>query len=59
MNKYIPIHVFAKKNNTSLQNVYRWIREGKIKDTRTEEVLVKRLRINEEESENIKSKRTG
>jgi predicted site-specific integrase-resolvase len=32
MNNYIPIYEYCKKYNTSKQNVYRWIREGKIKD---------------------------
>ena len=49
MNKYIPIYEFVKKRGTSKQNVYRWIREGKIKadDIIYEEVVVKRMRIKE------------
>lgn len=49
MNKYIPVHEYAKKKGTSVQNVYRWIRERKIKedDVRKEVVEVVRIRINE------------
>ena len=50
MNKYIPIYEYAKKNATSTQNVYRWLREGKFKeeDVITEEVTVTRIRIKED-----------
>lgn len=46
---YIPVYKYAKDNNVSKQNVYRWIREHKIKpeDILIEEVVVKRIRINE------------
>lgn len=49
MNKYIPIYEYAKKLNTSKQNVYRWIREGKFSDNdiKKEEVTVERIRIKE------------
>ena len=30
MEKIIKVHEYAKLKNTSLQNVYRWIRERKI-----------------------------
>ena len=45
MNKYISIHKFAQKNNVSPQNVYRWIREGKINEIKKEKITVERLRI--------------
>jgi len=47
MNKYIPVHEYAKRRGTSVQNVYRWIRERKIKeeDVRREVVEVVRIRI--------------
>jgi hypothetical protein len=49
MSKYIPVHEYAKLKNTSIQNVYRWIRERKIKeeDVRRETVEVTRIRIKE------------
>lgn len=49
MNKFIPIHEYAKKKGTSVQNVYRWIRERKIKeeDVRKETIEVVRMRIKE------------
>ena len=48
MNKYISVHKYAKLKNTSVQNVYRWIREGKFnsEDVRKEEIISERLRIN-------------
>lgn len=47
MSEYIPIYEYLKLHDTSKQNVYRWIREGKFKadDVIEEEVKVKRLRI--------------
>jgi len=44
-NKYIPIHEYAKLVGTSRQNVYRWIREGKIKDFKKEKVVVERIKV--------------
>lgn len=55
MNKYIPIYKYAQENNVSKQNVYRWIREGKIKDFVIEETVVKRIRINKESKYNSKT----
>lgn len=50
MNEYIPIYEYAKLHKTSKQNVYRWIREGKIKqeDIKKEVISQERLRINKE-----------
>ena len=47
MTKYIPVYEYAQNKSTSKQNVYRWIREGKInkKDIKKEEVLLTRIRI--------------
>ena len=45
---YIPIYAYAKKYGVSKQTVYRWIREGKVKDTKTEILSVERLRIKDE-----------
>lgn len=53
MNKYIPIYKYAQENNVSKQNVYRWIREGKIKDYKIEEIVTKRIRINQESKPNM------
>ena len=50
MTKYIPIYEYAQNKGTSKQNVYRWIREGKLKDIKKETVTVERLRINSEEN---------
>lgn len=47
MSNYIPIFQYAKNNGTSVQNVYRWIREGKITDIKKESVTVERIRIAE------------
>lgn len=49
MTNFIPIYKYAQKNNVSVQNLYRWIRESKIKkeDVKIVEVSVKRLKINE------------
>lgn len=46
MSKYIPAYEYAKKYNVALQNVYRWIREGKL-DAQKEEITTTRWRINE------------
>lgn len=43
--KYIPIYEYCKKYNTSKQNVYRWIREGKIKDYKKIKKTVERIVI--------------
>ena len=50
MTNYIPIYEFAKLKKTSVQNVYRWIREGKIKEEDVEKVKVEveRIKINPE-----------
>lgn len=50
MSKYIPVHKYAKLKNTSVQNVYRWIREHKFNegDVIKEEVNVVRIRVNED-----------
>ena len=50
MSKFISAFEFAKKHNTSKQNVYRWIREGKIKaeNIKKEVMTVERIRINED-----------
>lgn len=45
MNNYITIYQYAKLVGTSTQNVYRWIREGKIKDFKREKIQVERIRI--------------
>lgn len=45
MNEYIPVHEYAKCIGTSKQNVYRWVREGKLKDFKIEEIITKRIRI--------------
>lgn len=47
--KYIPVYAYAKKMNTSVQNVYRWIREHRLNsdDVQEVEVVVKRLKIKE------------
>ena len=44
---FLPVHAFAKEKGTSVQNVYRWIRERKIKpeDVKTETISVKRIRV--------------
>lgn len=46
---YIAVHKYAKLKNTSIQNVYRWLRENKFSDDDfiIEEVVVKRIRIKE------------
>ena len=45
--EFIPIWRFCKINKTSRQNVYRWIREGKVPadKLKTVEKLVKRIYI--------------
>lgn len=49
MNKFIPIHAYAKLKGVSQQNVYRWIRERKFKeeDISKETITATRMRINE------------
>ena len=46
-NGYVPVHVYARKKGVSRQNVYRWIREGKIapSDVKREVIEVVRIRI--------------
>ena len=58
MTKFVPVYEYAKKYDTSKQNVYRWIREGKfnVSDLTEEEVVSKRIRINIEcQPQGIKS----
>lgn len=45
--KFVPVYEYANQKNTSVQNVYRWIREGKIKpeDVKREIVEVKRIKV--------------
>lgn len=45
--EFIPVYQYAKLKGIKKQNVYRWIREGKIKkeDIKIEEIMVKRIRI--------------
>lgn len=45
MNKYIPVYEYAKKYGIREQNVYRWIREGKLKDVKREERIVHRILV--------------
>lgn len=44
---FIPVYQFAKKKNVPKQKVYRLIREGKIKDFKVVEKVVKRIFISE------------
>ena len=46
-NEYVPIYKYVELHDTSKQNVYRWIREGKFKaeDVIEEKVVVTRIRI--------------
>lgn len=48
--RFIPIYQYCKNNNTSKQNVYRWIRERKINenDIKIEVRTVKRITIRED-----------
>lgn len=50
MTKFIPVHEYIKKHNTTKQNVYRWIREGKFKDEDVKKVVieVERIRLNKD-----------
>ena len=50
LKKKVSADFYAKLKNTSVQNVYRWIRERKFKeeDVRQEEITTVRLRINED-----------
>jgi len=50
MTNFVPVHAYIRKHNTSKQNVYRWIREGKINpnDFFFEEKVVRRIRIKED-----------
>lgn len=43
--KEIPIYEYAKMKGTSKQNVYRWIREGKLKNYKIIEKVVQRIVI--------------
>lgn len=46
MNKeWLKPHEYAKLKNTKIQNVYRWIREGKIKDIKKVKIEVERIMI--------------
>ena len=46
MTDFIPIYKWAKLNNTSKQNVYRWIREHKIPPEAIKKVVKQVERIN-------------
>lgn len=54
-NNYIPVYQYAKQNETSKQNVYRWIRENKFndKDIVVEKIEVERIFINPEAKPSI------
>jgi predicted site-specific integrase-resolvase len=47
INEFVPIFKYAKLKGINVQNVYRWIREGKIPPDRIkkETITVERLRI--------------
>jgi len=47
MSKYIPVYEYAKKRGVTIQTVYRWIRERKLKDedVKRETVTVERLKV--------------
>lgn len=47
MSKFVPVYLYAQKKNIPKQTVYRWIREGKIKeeDIKREEITVTRIRV--------------
>lgn len=47
MTKFIPIYQYSKEKGISRQNIYRWIREGKIPNdkVRIVEKKVKRKEI--------------
>jgi len=47
-NNFVPVWKYAKEKGTSRQNVYRWIREGKVPPEMIKkvEVVVKRVEIN-------------
>ena len=47
MNKFISVFEYAKSKNTSPQNVYRWIREGKLgeENVKLEIRQVERIRV--------------
>ncbi len=47
---WIPVWKYAKNMGTSEQNVYRWIREGKIPPTafKREQVIKERLLVKED-----------
>ena len=53
-NKFIPVYQYAKQNNTSKQNVYRWIRESKFDsdDVKIETIMVERMFIKEDATKN-------
>lgn len=50
MSKFIPIYQYAEDNKISVQNIYRWIREGKVKkeDIQIKEIVKKKLMIRED-----------
>lgn len=41
MSEYISVHKFAKLKGVSPQNVYRWIREGKLKAEKIEKTVIR------------------
>lgn len=47
MSEFVPVHEYANSKKVKLQNVYRWIREGKFddEDIKREKVCSERLRI--------------
>jgi excisionase family DNA binding protein len=44
-NKEIPIYEYAKMKGVQRQTVYRWIREGKLKNYKVIEKIVQRIVI--------------
>lgn len=50
MNKFIPIYAYSKLKGVPRQNIYRWIREGKIPKDKFKivNVVVRRIKIRED-----------
>lgn len=48
MSKEIPIYQYAKDMKVQRQTVYRWIREGKLKNYKIIDKIVKRIVIIED-----------
>ena len=57
--KWIRPYQFAKLHDTAVQNVYRWIREGKIPNSKVkkEKMLLERLYIASDAIMNIQKRR--